>query len=120
MAMLLNVMYAAALPSTPIAVLSLFYPTVHISEFATQTKPPPPRHAVCAITTTPTPSVFVGRAIELAEADLQVRKRRMADKAKARKASVRTQMALTGKVDDALPLWKGARFVVRRGRRTRG
>ena len=39
----------------------------------------------------------------------------MADKAKARKATIRTQMALTGKVDDALPLWKGARFAATAG-----
>lgn len=86
-AMLTNGVFAAALPIWPLATLSLFYPTVHV--------------------------VFVCRAIEAAAADLAARARRAVGAATAngeRRASTRTAMALTGRVEDALPLWKGARF----------
>jgi len=95
--MLLNGMFSAALPTTPIAMLSLFYPTIHV--------------------------VFCACAIEEAAADLKARKRRR-ESATARKrgessfsrsesmVSSRTSMAVTGRVrkTDALPLWKGLRF----------
>ncbi len=57
--------------------------------------------------------VVVGRAIEAAAADLAARARRAVGAATAngeRRASIRTAIALTGRVEDALPLWKGARF----------
>ena len=85
-AMIKNFCIAAAFPTDLMPSLSLFYPTAHV--------------------------VFVCRAIEVAAADLAARKRRAGDGKDARKASMRTAMALTGRVDNALSLWKGARFAI--------
>lgn len=85
-AMLLNGMFAAALPTDPLQWLSLLSPAAHI--------------------------MFTCRAVEVAAADLRARRQAHDNSSRrlSRKASMRTTMALTGRVEAALPIWKGARF----------
>ena len=84
-----RLIFAAVLPTAPMDVLALFYPVVH--------------------------AVFVCTSIELASADLHVRKKqalRRQHSATHRRSTRRTLMAVTGQVKNALPLWKGMRFAI--------